>query len=107
MFGSSTVEKERVMSSRFDVCVPRKRKGKDGEEKTFWVRVGAAFQNEKGTQIILDALPLPDGEGRCVLMLFEPKERQDGGGGQGGERAAPRPAGGGGSFADMDDDLPF
>jgi hypothetical protein len=96
------------MSSRFDVCVPRKRKGKDGEEKTFWVRVGAAFQNEKGTQIILDALPLPDGEGRCVLMLFEPKE-----GGVARKEGEPPPgalgraAGGGSTFADMDDDLPF
>ncbi|MFO0269593.1 MAG: hypothetical protein ACK53W_03510 [Gemmatimonadota bacterium] len=97
------------MSSRFDVCVPRKRKGKDGEDKTFWVRVGAAFQNEKGTQIVLDALPLPDADGRCVLMLFEPKERLDGGG---GDRPAGssggKPAGGGrGSFDDMDDNIPF
>jgi hypothetical protein len=90
------------MSSRFDVCVPRKRKGKDGEDKTFWVRVGAAFQNEKGTQIVLDALPLPDADGRCVLMLFEPKDRQDGGKPAGvPDRAA------GGSLSDMDDDIPF
>lgn len=101
------------MTSRFDVCVPRKRKGKDGEEKTFWVRVGAAFDGDKGMQIVLDALPLPDADGRCVLMLFEPKERSDAGAGGVGERPAGTPdrapgkSTGGGSFDDMDDDIPF
>lgn len=94
------------MTSRFDVCSPRKRKDRDGNEKTFWVRVGAAFQNDKGMQIVLDALPLPDLEGRCVLMLFEPKTA-----GQsepkGTPDRAPGKSTGGGSFDDMDDDIPF
>ena len=58
------------MSKRYDICSPRK-----GRDKTFWTRIGTAFENEKGIQLIFDALPLPDAEGRCVANLFEPKER--------------------------------
>jgi len=95
------------MGKRFDVCSPRKRAGKDGQEgKTFWVRVGAAFDNDKGMQIVLDALPLPDLEGRCVLMLFEPKSRGESEPAGQSDRA-PGKSTGGGSFADMDDDIPF
>lgn len=59
------------MSQRFDICTPRA--GKDG--KTYWTRIGTAWQGEKGIQLVFDALPLPDSEGRCVANLFEPKPR--------------------------------
>jgi hypothetical protein len=59
------------MSKRYDICTPRK--GRD--DKTFWTRIGTAFQGEKGIQLIFDALPLPDSEGRCVANLFEPREK--------------------------------
>lgn len=59
------------MSKRFDICTPRK--GRD--DKTFWTRIGTAFQGEKGIQLIFDALPLPDAEGRCVANLLEPREK--------------------------------
>lgn len=62
-----------MMSKRFDICVPRK--GKD--DKTFWTRIGTAWQNEKGVQLVFDALPLPDSEGRCVANLFEPRDNRD------------------------------
>lgn len=58
------------MSQRFDICTPRK--GRD--DRTFWTRIGTAWQNEKGIQLVFDALPLPDAEGRCVANLFEPRE---------------------------------
>jgi hypothetical protein len=76
------------MSKRYDICSPRK-----GRDKTFWTRIGTAFENDKGIQLIFDALPLPDAEGRCVANLFEPKERD------GGQRQ-PQPAG-------FDEDPPF
>ncbi len=57
------------MSKRFDICTPRA--GKDG--KTFWTRIGTAWQGEKGIQLIFDALPLTDNEGRCTANLFEPR----------------------------------
>lgn len=58
------------MAKRFDIYVPRP--GKDG--KTFWKNIGTAWQNDKGIQLVFDALPLPDAEGRCVANLFEPRE---------------------------------
>ena len=80
------------MSKRYDICTPRK--GRD--DKTFWTRIGTAFEGDKGIQLIFDALPLPDAEGRCVANLFEPRER-DSGGTQQRQPAA----------ADLDDDVPF
>jgi hypothetical protein len=59
------------MSKRFDVCAPRA--GKEG--KTFWHRVGSAFENEKGINLVFDSLPLPDKEGRVSVFLFEPREK--------------------------------
>lgn len=58
------------MAKRFDICTPRK--GKD--DKTFWTRIGTAWEGDKGIQLVFDALPLPDAEGRCVANLFEPRD---------------------------------
>lgn len=57
---------------RWDICAPRK-----GKDKTYWTRIGTAFDGDKGIQLVFDALPLPDSEGRCVANLFEPKARED------------------------------
>lgn len=95
------------MIERMDVCTPRK--GKDG--KTRWLKIGAAFPAKQGNgwNIILDALPLPDAEGRCAISLFEPREREDRpafdntqAGGAGAYRSASR-----GAPADLDDSIPF
>lgn len=80
------------MAKRFDIMAPRK-----GKDKTFWTRIGTAFEGDKGIQLIFDALPLPDAEGRCVANLFEPRER-DGGTQQRQQQPAPR---------DLDDDIPY
>lgn len=82
------------MATRRDICTPRKKS--DGG--TYWVKIGTAWDSDKGTQLVFDALPIPDAEGRCVANLFEPKPRD--GGTQGGGRS--------GSFTDnLDDDPPF
>lgn len=65
------------MSKRYDICSPRK-----GRDKTYWTRIGTAFESEKGIQLIFDSLPLPDNEGRCVANLFEPRDSS--GAGRGG-----------------------
>lgn len=59
---------------RYDISTPRK--GRDG--KTYWTRIGSAFEGDRGIQLVFDALPLPDAEGRCVASLFEPRERTEG-----------------------------
>lgn len=62
------------MSKRMNIATPRK--AKDG--KTFWTNIGTAWFNDNGgIQLVFDALPLTDGEGRCVANLFEPRERTD------------------------------
>lgn len=60
------------MANRKDIMAPRKKK--DGG--TYWVKLGTAWFNDNGgIQLVFDALPIPDGEGRVVANLFEPKER--------------------------------
>ena len=82
------------MMKRYDVCAPRA--GKEG--KTFWHRVGTAFDGEKGIGILFDSLPLPDKDGKVSVRLFEPREKPS----AGSAPVAPR------AGADMDDDqIPF
>jgi len=77
------------MSNRWDVLSPRA--GKEG--KTFWHRVGTAWQGDKGISITFDSLPLPDAEGKVRVSLFEPRVKDA--------------AKGGGKRADLDDAVPF
>lgn len=58
------------MTKRYDVMTARQKK--DGS--TFWVRVGTAFEGEKGIGIEFDALPIADREGRVSVRLFEPRQ---------------------------------
>lgn len=83
------------MAKRFDVCSPRSRKDSD---KTFWHRVGSAFENDKGINIVFDSLPLPDKEGRVSVFLFEPREKP-----AQASSTARRAA----TANDMDDNIPF
>jgi len=57
-----------------------KREGQDD----FWLAIGAAFphQNGDGFNIILQALPIPDGDGQCKIVLRPPKD-DDASGSQG------------------------
>lgn len=60
------------MSKRMNIASPRK--GKDG--MTRWTNIGVAWFNDNGgIQLVFDALPIPDGEGRVVANLFEPREK--------------------------------
>ncbi len=86
------------MSKRYDIATPRK--GKD--DKTFWTRIGTAWENDKGIQLVFDALPLPDAEGRCVANLFEPREN-----GQRAQSASTDRQQSQQRAADIDDDIPF
>lgn len=60
------------MSNKYDVCIA-KNYTKDGEEKTKWKNIGVAFSNERGMQIKLDSLPIPQ-NGECTLFVFENKD---------------------------------
>lgn len=86
------------MSKRLDMATPRK--SRDG--KTFWTKIGTAWVNDNGgIQLVFDALPIADSEGRVVANLFEPKDRtapSDGG------RAN---HGFGPASSDLEDEVPF
>lgn len=89
------------MSKRYDIASPRP--GKDG--KTFWTRIGTAWENDKGIQLVFDALPLPDKDGRCTANLFEPRDNRSGARDRqdAGARSGPQS-----SYSnDLDDDIAF
>ena len=96
--------------AHFDLMSPRPQK--DGS--TRWFKVGAAFPRDKGGfQLVFDALPLPDAEGRVSLMMWEAKPREDNGPRQQSARQASydaqRPQSGGyGGAANLDEsEIPF
>src|SRR5262245_31195258 len=61
------------VAKRYDISVPRKGRN----DKTYWTKIGTAWENDRGQiQLVFDALPLPDADGRCVANLFEPREDQ-------------------------------
>lgn len=64
------------MAQKYDIISPRP--GKDG--KTFWIRIGAAFPSRDGNgfNISLDALPIPDKDGKVWLQMKEPRQRDEG-----------------------------
>jgi hypothetical protein len=77
------------MSKRMTIATPRK--GKD--DKTYWTNIGTAWFNDRGSiQLVFDALPIPDSEGRVVANLFEPREKTE----------APRQTATAGRFDDED-----
>ena len=52
-----------------------KREGKDD----WWLNLGAAFvhKNGDGYNVILQALPIPNGDGQCKIVLRPPKDAED------------------------------
>jgi hypothetical protein len=49
-----------------------KREGQDD----FWLAIGAAFPHQSGDgfNVILQALPIPNGDGQCKIVLRPPKQ---------------------------------
>jgi len=50
---------------------------RDGQDD-FWIAIGAAFKHGDGDgdgfNVILQALPLPDRDGQCKIVLRPPKD---------------------------------
>lgn len=80
-----------MMSKRMTMATPRPKK--DGG--TYWANIGTAWFNDNGgIQLVFDALPIPDKEGRVVANLFEPRDN-------GAQQTQQR------QTVDLDDDVPF
>jgi hypothetical protein len=92
------------MSQRFDVSAPRRRK--DGQ--TFWTRIGSAWQAKdgEGFNVELDALPLPDAEGRCSFIIRQAKDLREAAAPREPQTRAPQRALGRGPEP-LDDSIPF
>jgi hypothetical protein len=50
----------------------------DGQED-FWLAIGAAFPHQSGDgfNVVLQALPIPGGDGQCKIVLRPPKADDD------------------------------
>jgi hypothetical protein len=67
------------MADRLDVCIVTKYQDRDGNEKSRWNRIGAAFPNKLGGfNVKVDALQIIGGINELVLV--PPKEKTEGGG---------------------------
>lgn len=69
------------MAERLDALVARKYTDRDGNEKTQWTKIGAAFPTQAGGySVTLEALPLPTMGDRGLetrILLMVPKPRDD------------------------------
>lgn len=67
------------MANRYDAMVAREYTDRDGNKKTQWTKIGAAFPTKNGGySITLDVLPLPTMGERGLetrILLMEPKPR--------------------------------
>ena len=91
------------MTTRYNLTSPRKR-----GDKTYWQPVGSAFPSKSGEgwQLIFDALPLPDADGRVMVLMSPPRE--DGQAPRGNRNTPPQSGGApAGGRNDMDDEIPF
>lgn len=67
------------MSERLDVLIATKYQ-KDGQEKTRYQRVGAAFSTKNGGWSVKFDAPTVVVPGISDLVLFPPREKNEGGG---------------------------
>ena len=84
------------MTDRYDITVPKE--GKEG--KSYFTKIGTAFQNAKGITLYFDALPTSDKEGVTKAILFPAKAREQSSG-------AREQSSGSASPSTLDDEIPF
>ena len=61
------------MAQRYDLLVARE----DKDSKTWWTKIGVAWENQKGDgyQLFFEALPIPNKNGECKVIMKQPSER--------------------------------
>jgi len=93
------------MANRYDVLTVSKYIDRNGEEKSFFTKIGTMFPNKNGASFSMElvALPISDKEGKVRLYIKEPEQRE---GAQQVSRSAARPAARS-TAEQIDDDLPF
>ena len=98
------------MNAPLDAVAVRTYKTSSGEERKAYTNLGKAWpfrDGKPGYTVKLSAIPAPV-DGEYVIMLFEPKEKdQNSGGSQRSARPASGGSGGGFSAGGLDDGIPF
>lgn len=99
------------MSERLDALVAREYTDRDGNKKTSWTKIGAAFPTQNGGySVTLEALPLPvmgerGLETRILLMIPKPRDDQPA---RSNSRQQSYAEQSGGNARDLDEDsIPF
>jgi len=94
------------MANRYDVLSVSKYIDRNGDEKSFFTKIGTMFPNKNGASFSMElvALPISDKEGKVRLYIKEPEQRE---GAQQVSRSAPRPAVRQQENTHIDDDIPF
>jgi uncharacterized protein VirK/YbjX len=79
------------MANRYDALTVSKYVDRNGDEKSFFTKIGTMFQSKNGDTYSLEliALPIPDKEGKVRLFLKQPEQRE---GAQQVSRSTSRPA---------------
>ncbi len=64
-----------TQSPTFNAYVVTRREGKED----WWMQIGAVFAHKDGDgfNVILQALPIPNGDGQCKIVLRPPKQQED------------------------------
>ena len=100
------------MAQRYQLVSPRPKK--DGG--TFWHPVGTAWAKDNGNfSLVFDSLPIPDKDGRVMVLMSEPlpkdgQQRQQDSGNRyqsGYDAQKPQSGAPAGGYPDLDDSLPF
>ena len=62
------------MANSNPTIVPTPSSNVEGQDD-FWLAIGAAFQHQDGDgfNVVLQALPIPNGDGQCKIVLRPPK----------------------------------
>jgi len=95
------------MANRYDALTVSKYVDRNGDEKSFFTKIGTMFQSKNGDTYSLEliALPIPDKEGKVRLFLKQPEQRE---GAQQVSRSTSRPAARPqASEDDVNDSIPF
>jgi hypothetical protein len=60
------------MAERYDLTTPRKYKDREGNDKTYWMKVGVAFAKPSGEgfNLTLEAYPVPQMNDKGKLEVF-------------------------------------